>query len=353
MNAKLLKNSFTEFCVKNKFEKNKSQLKIIDQLSNFLLKNKNFLNFLFKPEKKACFYLYGEVGSGKTMLMNFFFNQLKTPKYRVHFNEFMIKFHDFRHENKSNNSVKNFVKSLKKKYSVIYLDEFQVTNIVDAMILGKLFENIFKEDIKVLITTNTKVDDLYLDGLQRDQFLPFISLIKTKSIQKELNTGADYRKLLSNNLQRSFYPLNEKTSFKINQIFRKLTRDKNLKEIKIEVKGREFKISHFYDGIVKFDFIDLCEVNLGAEDYIKIAKICKFIVIKNIPNFSNVNINQQQRFITLIDILYENEVFLMISSSSKIENIESSTSLADPFKRTISRLYELTSPKKDFFSKVV
>ena len=131
--------------------------------------------------------------SGKTMLLNFAFEKLKKRKHRQHFNEFMINFHNFRHEKKDNNTITAFVNKLKQKYDLIYLDEFQVTNIVDAMILGKLFEVIFEEKIKIIITTNTKLHDLYKDGLQRDQFLPFISIIENFSIQKELQIKDDYR----------------------------------------------------------------------------------------------------------------------------------------------------------------
>ena len=345
MKEKLLKNSFLEFCEKNKFEKNDNQLEIVNQLENFLSEKNSLLSFFSKSNQKTCFYLHGDVGSGKTMLLNFFYNQLSIKKHRSHFNEFMINFHDYRHKNKETNSIYSFVKDLKKKYKIIYLDEFQVTNIVDAMILGKLFETIFKEKIFVIITSNTKIDDLYHDGLQRDQFLPFISTIKKNSIQKELIIDEDYRKLLSNKLQRSFYPLNEKTKFKINQLYRELTKGKKLTEIKIDIKGREFTISDFYEGVVKFDFKSLCDVNIGAEDYIKIAEKCKFIVIENIPNFSDSNINQQQRFITLVDILYEKKISLMISMESKIEDVTSSNKLSKPFKRTLSRLFELTAPK--------
>ena len=141
-----------------------------------------------------------------------------------------------------------------------------------------------------------------------------------------------------------------KTTFKINQFFRELTKDKHLKKIKLNIKGREFIIPHFYDGVVKFDFVDLCDKNIGAEDYIKLTEFCKFLVIRNIPNFNEVNSNQQQRFITLVDILYEKKIPLMISLETNLENISSSRKLAEPFKRTLSRLHELTSPKDDFFT---
>ena len=138
----------------------------------------------------------------------------------------MINFHDFRHEKKDDSTIKTFVKKIKEKYDLIYLDEFQVTNIVDAMILGKLFEIIFEEKIKIIITTNTKLNDLYKDGLQREQFLPFIKIIENFSIQKELLIENDYRTKNDEKFKEIFSPLNEKTSFRINQRFREFTRNK-------------------------------------------------------------------------------------------------------------------------------
>ena len=344
MQVRFLKKKFLEFCEINKLEKNPQQLKVIDLLVAFIKPKKNYTNFFFSKKDKLSFYLFGDVGSGKTMILNYIFKFLDAPKQRYHFNEFMIKFHDYRHSNKSN-SILSFVRKLKKKSKLIYLDEFQVTNIVDAMILGKLFETIFNEGIKIFITSNTKIDDLYKDGLQREQFLPFISIIKKNSIQKQLIINEDYRKLSPNKLQRAFYPINEKTTFKINYLFRELTKNKKLKKTKIDVKGRKFIINNFYDGIAKFEFSQLCNTNIGAGDYIKIAETCSFIVIQNIPYFNDENANQQQRFITLIDILYEKKVSIMISMVSKIENIGSSKKLLKPFKRTLSRILELTSPK--------
>ena len=131
------------------------------------------------------------------MILNFFFEHLKEKKLRLHFNEFMLNFHNFVHKKKEKeeeNIINHFVKNLKLKASLIYFDEFQVTNIVDAMILGKLFDQIFKENIKIIVTSNTKIDELYKDGLQRDQFNPFIKIMEQKSIECELKIEDDYRK---------------------------------------------------------------------------------------------------------------------------------------------------------------
>jgi len=265
-------------------------------------------------------------------------------KQRMHFNEFMISFHDFRHDYSQkgkDNSIEVFTRNLKKKADLIYLDEFQVTNIVDAMILGKLFEVIFFENIKIIITTNIKLNDLYKDGLQREQFLPFISIIDKNSIQKELLLDDDYRLLVKNEFKRIFYPLNENTSFKINKIFHELTRNKRKEEKIIITKGRCFKIDNYFSGIARIKFNDLCNVNIGAEDYINIATACKHLFIEEVPIFTNHNSNQQLRFITLIDIFYEKKISLTLSLQNNLTEIGSSKKHFKVFKRTLSRLNEM------------
>jgi len=278
------------------------------------------------------------------MILNFFYNNLNCKKQRFHFNEFMIGFHDFIFRNKNtdkSNSIDKFVNELKKKYKLIYFDEFQVTNIVDAMILGNLFKRIFEQNIKVIFSSNLKINDLYKNGLQRDQFLPFIEIMKKRCHEYELIIDEDYR--ISKNDNRFFFPLDEKTLFKINKIFRKLTKNINREEKKISIKGRIFLIKNYYNRIAKFDFDDLCNKNIGAEDYIKIAEACDHILIENIPAFKENNSNQQQRFITLIDIIYEKKIKLTISSELDLKSLTSSKNLFATFKRTSSRLYELTS----------
>ena len=280
------------------------------------------------------------------MILNFFFDQLALPKQRMHFNEFMINFHNFRHNSKlqkKDNSIRAFVKNLKKNIDIIYLDEFQVTNIVDAMILGKLFETIFEENIKVLISSNIKIQDLYKDGLQREQFLPFIKIIKKFCVEHQLLINQDYRKSEKTKLERFFSPLNEETTFHVSQMFRKITKEKKISKVKLNIKNRSFIINSFFEGTARFDFKDLCEVNFAAEDYIAISDKCNFIIIDNIPNFNDDTVNQQQRFITLIDILYEKKIPMIISANFDLQNYSSSRRLVVPYKRTISRLFELTS----------
>ena len=144
---------------------------------------------------------------------------------------------------------------------------------------NQLFDQIFKEDIKIIVTSNTKISELYKDGLQRDQFKPFIKIMEDQSIEHELKIEDDYRKSNDNQKQRYFYPLNEETNFKINKFFRTITKGKKQSSMTLNVKGRDFKIENFYEGVAKFDFNELCDQNLGAEDYLEIIKNCKFIVI--------------------------------------------------------------------------
>ena len=258
----------------------------------------------------------------------------------------MINFHDFVFKNKDKhdeNKIEYFVQDLSKKTKLIYFDEFQVTNIVDAMILGKLFKRIFEKKINVIFSSNIKIKELYKDGLQRDQFMPFIKILENNSYEKELSIEGDYRKNKDIKSNRFLSPLDQSTNFTFNKFFRKITKDKT-KEIKIlNVKGRKIELDNYFSGVVKLSFDELCNKNLGSEDFISISNNCSFIFIKNLLNFNESNSNQQQRFITLIDIVYEKKIPLMITSEVSLNSLDSSISLKKPFKRTISRLYELTS----------
>jgi len=342
-----LKKLFINHCEDHQYEINQNQINIIDKLKDYYSSNfnQNFLKkFLKKEKSKLGFYLVGDVGVGKTMILNFFFKTLKEKKLRLHFNEFMIKFHNHIFENKDKeNGIKNFVKDLSKKTEILYFDEFQVTNIVDAMILGRLFEKIFEENIKVIFSSNILIKDLYKDGLQRDQFIPFIKILENYCFQKELLIDEDYRSSKNVNLERFLSPIDKSTNFIFNKYFRKVTKNKK-KTLKIlEIKGRQIRLENFYDGVIKFNFDELFNKNLGSEDYIAIADISDFIFIINLPKFDQNNSNQQQRFITFIDIIYEKRIPLMITSEENLDFLGSSNNLNEPFKRTTSRLYELTS----------
>ena len=346
--SKTLEEKFRSFCNLKNLEVNQNQITTIKILEDFY--NKNFHSSIFsffkKKDHKKGLYLHGGVGVGKTMILDFFYDLISEKKLRLHFNEFMLNFHDFVHENKNKgdeNIIDLFVRDLKSKVSLIYFDEFQVTNIVDAMILGKLFNQIFSANIKIIITSNIMISALYKDGLQRDQFKPFIEIMKKKTIEHELVIEDDYRKSKENKNDRYFFPLNQESNFKMNKFFRIISKDRKKITLSLNIKGRELLIKEFYDGVVRFTFEELCEKNLGAEDYLEIIRVSKFIVINQIPKFNDINSNQQHRFITLIDIIYDKKIPIAVTAEKNLDELTSSKALKEPFQRTISRLYELTS----------
>ena len=344
-------NPFIKFCEHKKYEINENQINIVKKLNEFYNLNfeQSFIKKIFaEKNNKLGFYLVGDVGVGKTMILNFFFNSLKEKKIRLHFNEFMIKFHEYVHKNKKNrknNGLDKFVKDLSKKTKLIYFDEFQVTNIVDAMILGILFEKIFESKLRVIFSSNIKIKDLYKNGLQRDQFMPFIKILEHNCSEIELEIPEDYRTNKNIPLDRFLSPIDESSNFKFNKFFRKMTKNREKTTKILNIKGRKLIIENFYDRVTKFNFDELFNNNLGSEDYIRIAKESDLIFIENLPNFNEDNSNQQQRFITFIDIIYEKKIPLMIKSEVDLNSLCSSKSLTEPFKRTLSRLYEMTSQK--------
>ena len=344
-----LKRSYLKYCKDKDLEVNENQINIVQKLTEYYNLNfkQSFIKKIFKDKKnKLGFYLVGDVGVGKTMILNFFFESLKEKKSRLHFNEFMVKFHDFIFENKkkgNDNGLEKFVKDLSDKAKILYFDEFQVTNIVDAMILGKLFKKIFEEKIKVIFSSNTNINDLYKDGLQREQFIPFLKILENNCTELELNIEEDYRATRNANLSRFLSPIDNSSNFKFNKFFRKATKDKIQTTKSLEVKGRKLVFENFYEGVLKVSFDEICNRNLGSEDYIEIANQSDFIFIENLPNFNESNFNQQQRFITFIDIIYEKKIPLMIKSEIELNLLQSANSMKEPFKRTVSRLYELTS----------
>ncbi len=333
---------------KKDLEINHNQLTCIELLNSYIIENfkQFFLRFFSKQNIKKSFYLYGGVGVGKTMILDFIFDEIKCKKLRFHFTEFMITFHDFVHNQKKKNEeniVNQFVKNLKSKAELIYFDEFQVTNITDAMILGKLFGQIFKQNIKIIVSSNTKISELYKEGLQRDQFKPFIKIMENESIEHQLVIDDDYRKSKNHKKQRFFYPLNQETNFRINKFFREITKNKIKKKKILNIKGRNFVIENFFEGVIRINFEDICDRNLGSEDYLKIIDNCNFIFLDQIPQFNDINSNQQQRFITLLDVIYDRTIPLAVTANQSLDEFSSSRLLEKPFKRTISRLYELTS----------
>ena len=194
----------------------------------------------------------------------------------------------------------------------------------------------------IITTSNAKPDDLYLGGLQRDQFLPYIENIKANTLVYSLNSGKDYRELYLNKQNRFFIVKDPQTKKNFNQVLFNVLSGKQFATKEIEIKGRKLIIDNYVSGIAKFDFKDLCFQTYGSEDYIEICKITKIFFIENIPNFTDELINEQYRFINLIDIIYDNQLSLVATATVPINQLTSSVKLQKVFQRTLSRLNELT-----------
>ena len=300
---------------------------------------------MFGNKKFKGFYLYGDVGVGKTMMVNFFLQYLSKKRVlKTHFNKFMVDIHNKLHKlKKERNVLPKIVKNFKKDFDIIFFDEFQITNIADAMILGKLFEEFFNNGIFIITTSNLRPDSLYLNGLQRDQFIPYIELIKNNMLVYSLDSEKDYRGLYLSKKNKFFPSKNSQYKKLFNQVLFDLMKGKQFHTKIIEVKSRKITIDNYVSGIAKFDFKDLCFNAYSSEDYIEICKVIKIFCVENIPNFTDNLINEQYRFINLIDIIYDNELSLVATADNDINEITSSIKLIKVFKRTLSRLNELTA----------
>ena len=346
---------YLDLCNTGTIEQNQNQIDLLIELENFLsFSYKDYISKIISfstiSSSADCFYIYGDVGSGKTLLMDLISNvKSKNKNLRVHFHEFMIKTHDALHELRQNNKkddlIVNYAKMIQSEAKIIFFDEFQVTNIADAMILGQLFLELFKRKIKIVLTTNILPEDLYKDGLQRDLFLPFIELVKKKSSIFKLETGKDYRKLNLNNDEVYFTPATIATTHKINDLYMSLSGGYKAQDEIINVKGRDVIIRKLANRVARFQFEEICGDSLGAEDYLSMIKLIDTIIVEKIINFSNESINKQLRFINLIDVLYDNNINLILSSIVSISNLESAFNLKEKFKRTQSRLEEMKSKK--------
>ena len=325
----------------------KQAVKVLQRLLKELNTSKSIWPFKKKKIIRGV-YLHGGVGRGKSMLMDLFFDELPDPlkKRRVHFHEFMIETHDWLHQHRGNEMddlLPSYAQHVADNIEVLCFDEFHVTDVADAMILGRLFTALFDYGVVVVATSNWAPDNLYEGGLQRDLFLPFIALLKNQMEVTHLDSDTDYR-TLADPCQEIyyFYPLNEETKQKTDNLFKEITEDQKTITDTIEVKGRSFQVVAAND-IARFTFSELCEQPLGAEDYIAIAERFDTIFVEDVPNLTPANRNEAKRLILLIDCLYEAACRLVMSAESDIHNLYHGDDHAFEFNRTISRLMEMQS----------
>ena len=297
-------------------------------------------------------YICGPVGRGKSMLMDMFFERAPVEKKRrAHFHAFMLDIHarlhairqDAKGKPREADLIAPLARGIAEETWLLCFDEFQVTNIADAMILGRLFEALFAAGLVVVATSNDAPDELYAGGLQRDRFEPFIALIKEKLDLLVLDGGTDYR--LERIAGRPVYhaPLGADATAALDRAFRDLTDMDEGPAAALEVQGRSVPVPQAARGVARFAFADLCEQPLGAADYIAIAHHFHTVLLDGVPRLGPERRNEARRFSTLIDALYEARTRLICSAAAAPDKLYPQGAHAREFKRTASRLAEMQS----------
>ncbi|MEM1377794.1 MAG: cell division protein ZapE [Pseudomonadota bacterium] len=349
-------------------ERDPAQGDIVEQLDRLnvaikgirLSSKSSSLGWLFARKKQKSdivkgLYIHGSVGRGKTMLMDFFFRACPAHrKRRAHFHEFMADVHDRIGAHraavkagtaKGDDPIPPVAQALSQEAYVLCFDEFTVTDIADAMILSRLFTALFERGVVLIATSNVVPDQLYMNGLNRSLFLPFIDLLQAHVNVVSLDSQRDYRLGRLTNTPSYLSPLSLKTTTKMNASWAKLTGGSDEANVGLEVMGREIAVPHSTVDAARFSFDDLCRKPLGARDYLAIARRFKTIMLDDVPVLGDTDRNEAKRFINLIDTLYDNENQLIISAGAEPDDLYQASSGTEAFEfaRTASRLTEMRS----------
>lgn len=294
-------------------------------------------------------YLVGDVGRGKSMLMDLFFEAADVPrKKRIHFHEFMQdahrRFHQIKRDNPDiSDPIPPLADMIAGEASLLCFDEFQVHDIVDAMILGRLFEALFARLVVVVATSNTPPDDLFKGKPGRDAFLPFIALLKKHLDVLMLEGARDYRRERVHGLKAWYVPANRQSDAALDHVFAKLAEGTAPHSSSLEVAGRKLIVPLTANGAARFDFAALCGVPLGPGDYLALATHYPVMLIDGIPRLSPDNFDEARRFVTLVDAMYEHRVKLYATAAALPDELYRSGENAQIFERTASRLEEMQS----------
>lgn len=307
-----------------------------------------------RPPPKGL-YLWGGVGRGKSMIMDLFYEHVPIEqKQRVHFHAFMQevhrRVHAFREAQKAGkvgdkDPIPALARVIADQAWLLCFDEFHVTDIADAMILGRLFEALFAHGVVVIATSNRHPKDLYKDGLQRDRFLPFIDVFLGHMDVMEVVAERDYRLERLQTMDAYIAPSGPDADAKLEEDFDALTIGVSAQPTTLEVNGRAIEIMKTAEGVAFVDFEELCAKALGPGDYLAVAGRFHTIILRNIPKLGPQNRNEAKRFVTLIDALYEAKVNLICSAAVQPTELYNEGDGAFEFERTVSRLMEMQSPE--------
>lgn len=324
-----------------------------------LLEKFNHLNESLTKRSKSWFgqkkikglYIRGEVGRGKTQMMDIFFETLNIQeKKRVHFHRFMKILHDDLDKiSAQKDPLKKVAKEISKKTKVLCFDEFYVEDIGDAMLLGRFINELFENKVTLITTSNTHPDNLYRDGLHRSRFLPAIKSIKENCEIYELNSAQDYRLRTLEQLEIFIIGKGNQGIKELESNFTELTNGEFQDGQKIKILGREINTIKLAQGSLWVSFKEICEGPRSAKDYIEVCSEFHTLFVSNVPIMKGSNDDSARRFIALVDECYERNVNLILSMETELQQIYSGERLLEPFKRTISRLEEMRS--KEYLSR--
>ena len=288
-------------------------------------------------------YLWGGVGRGKSMLMDLFGETVAVPKRRVHFHAFMQEIHRGMHAARKTgieDPLEPVAEAVIRDARLLAFDEMQITDITDAMIVGRLFEKLLAAGVVIVTTSNRPPEGLYHNGLNRALFLPFIAMLRDRLHIVELESPTDYRQHRLAGAQVYFHPAGASQG-KIREIWQDLTGCAKGEPLVLPVNGRETVVPNFASGVGRAGFWELCGRPLGPADYLAIAGACRVLILEDIPHLGSSNYNEAKRFVTLIDALYEAKVLLICSAADVPERLYTEGEGAFEFERTASRLREM------------
>lgn len=304
--------------------------------------------FAKKPEPPTApkgLYFWGGVGRGKTYLMDTFFDALPSEKkMRVHFHRFMYRVHDELNAlGDVNDPLELVADTFKAEAEIICCDEFFVSDITDAMILGTLFQALFARGVVLVATSNIPPHDLYRNGLQRARFLPAINLIEENCIVLNVDSGIDYRLRTLEQAEIYHYPLDEQANKNLHHYFEQLVGEARKGERVIDINHRQIDVVETSEGVLHATFGQLCQTARSQNDYIELSRIYHTVLLADVKQMDRTIDDAARRFIALVDEFYERNVKLIISAEVALEELYTSGQLEFEFKRCQSRLIEMQS----------